>query len=763
MRGELRRRWLPTLVVAAIVALASGTVLTLAAGARRTANAPDAFSASLGGNPDATVTQQDGPPRTAEVAGVQGVRSVEAMSFLFATVVDPHPRPGVDSIAFTGSRTTTSRLIAGRQADPSKANELVADRKFATTYGVRVGDHVRMATWSRDQVARSQGFSATPQGPSVDGVVVGISESPESLEDAYRTVVFSPALVDQDIGLGETLMNVRLEPGSSVAQFRAELDKLPNGQALQVDAGSIVGPDVRRAVETQARATWIVALVAVLAALIAVGQLLIRHGRLSRVERQPLAALGMTRAQLTLEAVARAMVPAIIGIAAGVVLAFLASGLFPAGFVRPIDPHRGLHLDVGVLVLGAAVLAVALLCWVTVAFLLVPPSRTPRPPSTVTEAIARRLPSSAAATGSQFALSSNDRARASAVGSFVVLGVIVGGLIGATAFAASLDRLVTDRGRFGSNYDFGVGELGGLTTDQLRAALADDTDISGLMLLSGAQARAGDATVGIIGVETVRGGLAPKILTGHAPSGPDELALGRVTARQLHLHVGDEVALAGDSGRAGYQVVGLAVVPTLGGIDGVGNGAVMTADGLRRLAAEPSGVFGAVVLRSDAPSQAAARIAARLDDTPNVESTPASIVNLLRVRRIPGVLAVLVGILAVITLVHALLVSIHGHRRDLAVLRALGANGPWLRRAVHAQSTTLTILPALIGVPLGLLLASVVFRGFVNHVGAVPDPVVPVVLVVLIVAALVVVANLATVVPARRARLAATGRLLQAE
>src|SRR5262249_1338518 len=198
-------------------------------------------------------------------------------------------------------------------------------------------------------------------------------------------------------------------------------------------------------------------------------------------------------------------------------------------------------------------------------------------------------------------------------------------------------RLVADPGRFGSNYDFAVGELGDSSPDQLRTALADDADVSGLMLLTGGQARIGRTTVGIIGVETVRGGLSPEMLAGRMPAGPDELALGRVTARQLHLHVGDQVHLAGDSGQGQYRVVGLAVVPTLGGIAGVGNGAVRSFEGLQPLTAEPSGNIAAVVLRSDAPPRAAKRVAGTVDDRPNIESAPASIVNLARVRRIPDV------------------------------------------------------------------------------------------------------------------------------
>ena len=89
VRATLRRRWLSVLVVTGIVALVTGTVLTLAAGALRTADAPDAYTEVLGGELDGTVEQEFGPPRTAEVAALPGVASVEAITFIFASVTGP--------------------------------------------------------------------------------------------------------------------------------------------------------------------------------------------------------------------------------------------------------------------------------------------------------------------------------------------------------------------------------------------------------------------------------------------------------------------------------------------------------------------------------------------------------------------------------------------------------------------------------------------------------------------------------------------------
>ena len=132
-------------------------------------------------------------------------------------------------------------------------------------------------------------------------------------------------------------------------------------------------------------------------------------------------------------------------------------------------------------------------------------------------------------------------------------------------------------------------------------------------------------------------------------------------------------------------------------------------------------------------------------------------------RRIPAILAVLLGILALLTLVHALLVSVQSRRRDLAVLRALGANPPWIGRAVHWQATVLTAAPLVLGVPLGLIGGAVVFRAFANSIGALPEPATPLLAVGAIAIGLVAIANLAAVLPARRARRLSTAELLRAD
>jgi putative ABC transport system permease protein len=305
-----------------------------------------------------------------------------------------------------------------------------------------------------------------------------------------------------------------------------------------------------------------------------------------------------------------------------------------------------------------------------------------------------------------------------------------------------------------------------MSARQLRTAFESDPDVAKLIIMTRAQARAGGTTVDLVGIQSVKGDLLPRRVSGRLPATPGEIALGRVTARKLHRHAGDDLDLASATGTTSFRVVGMAVVPGISGGDGVGVGAVVTAAGLRRVEPEPSAALAGIGLRRGAPRDAALRIVKKaggesIDDAG--ESIPPSILNVGRVRRIPAALAGLLAALALLTMIHSLIVSINGRRRDFAVVRALGADRRWVARAVHWQATVLTALPLVVGVPLGLVTGSFVFRAFVDRIGALPDPVLPLLVLAVVVAVLIAVANLVAVLPARRARRLPTAELLVSE
>jgi putative ABC transport system permease protein len=289
-----------------------------------------------------------------------------------------------------------------------------------------------------------------------------------------------------------------------------------------------------------------------------------------------------------------------------------------------------------------------------------------------------------------------------------------------------------------------------------------------MMILSQGSARVADTTTSLdlVRVESVKGGLEPRLVSGRLPDASDEIMLGRLSANRLGRHIGAAIHLRGEQGTRTFHVVGIGIVPGIAGVDGVGTGGVLTPAGFARVNEASETSAAAVTLRARVTPALARHLASRIgSETPVAggESVPPTISNIRRVRNVPVALAILLGVLALITMLHALYTSIRSRRLDVAVMKSLGANRRWITRLVHSQATLLTVVPLVIGIPLGVLGGARVFHTFVDRIGALPDPTIPTVALVAIAVGAVVLANLVALFPARRARRLPTATLLRAE
>jgi len=763
MSRVLRAQWRATLFLTLVVAAVTGGVLALATGAERTSSAPDRYAASRGGGFDGAIQQESGRPITSEVGALPAVSSVEAVTFVFGALSTPGSSESPDALVFAGSHHAFgTRLVAGRDPDPASKGEFVATRSFADAKGVELGARFDLATLTQEQ-ADLAGFDAFgaegPKGPHLDVVLVGIVDGPTELDDPSPLVIMPLSLLDDaEVGVATTIMSVRLRPGTDLAAFRTQLDALPGGDTLSLEPGEVISDEIRTAVRGQALGLWLLAAIGAVAAVAVLGQLISRSVRLTADERPSLAALGFSKGQLLAESVGRAAVPIVVGTMLGAAVAVSASFAFPAGFVRRMEADPGVLVDPTVLVLCAVGLLAALMLWTAAALVVARPDRGAERPSALVESVAARSGSATLATGFRFAFTRSHRDRGSVRAAVTGMLLTTAVLVGAVVFGSSLGRLVRDGARYGNNFDLLFGSGGDVVPDEVRAALETDADVAGLMLYAAGQARVGPVTIRLAGMEPVKGDVAPKVLAGRLPSADDEIALGRLVAGALGARVGSNLTVEGEANAQRFRVTGLAVVPGVEGLDGVGQDAVVTIGGLKRLdpAAHPSAA--AVDLRRGAPEGTAERLGLG-----GANSRPAVIVNLARIRSIPFLLALLVGALAVLTVVHVMATSVHNRRRDLAVLRSLGADGRWITRAVHWQATAFSLVPLALGVPVGLILGRLLFEAFANSVGTVPDASFPYAVLVAVVAGFAVLANVVAAVPARRARRLAPALLLNPE
>lgn len=748
----LKAQWRATFALALVVAMATGVVLTFAAGAARTATVPDRYTAAAGGDPDGTVYQERGRSRRPEVASLPGVASVEDASFVFGGLTPRGGGPAIDSYAFAGKPVALGyKVAAGRSPNPKVRGEFLASRTFLQN-GVALGSKFEFRTLSQADADRG-GMEAFAEDGAQTSVVpaelVGILNGPAELEpEPIPLVLFSDSLVDDhDVGVATTIMVVQLKPGTNLAELRARLDTLPNGKSLSLEHAQRVGPEFRTAVDGQARALWLLALVAAGTAVVALGQLIGRSVRALAEERLRLEAIGYRERQLLAESLSRAVVPTLIGAGLGVALAVCLSPIFPIGFIRPVEPDPGVRVDSAVLGLGVAALVSALLVWTFLALLMPRRPRSAERPASLVESVAARCPTGTLATGVRFAFTRSRRDGGSVAAGVVGVLVTTAMLTGAVVFGSSLGRLVTDGARFGQTFDFQIGSGGESLSADRRASLDADRDIAGLTYYATGRGRVGAVTLGLAAMEPVRGDIAPRTLTGRLPAADDEIALGQLVARKLGVRTGSRLDVESETGVQRFRVAGLAVVPSVEGLEGIGQDAVVTIGGLRRLDPAARASAAAIALRRGAPADTMRRLGMT-----SAGERPAVILNLVRIRAVPFMLAWLVAALAVVTVGHVMITSIRNRRRDVAVLRSIGADRRWITRTVHWQATVYSFVPLALGVPLGIIAGRIVFELFANSVGAVPDASFPFVTLAEVLVGFVVLANAAGAVSARRAR-----------
>jgi ABC-type lipoprotein release transport system permease subunit len=765
VRSVLSRRLAATLGVTLIVAFVCGVVIAFAAGAKRTSTAPDRYTSDFGGVSEALVTQDDrGKPLTDQVAALPGVESVDSLSFVFGGLGEPGETRFDNALVFIGTyRANGLRLVEGRDADPADEHEFVATRHFADTTHMQIGDEVNLVTMTSEE-ALAHGFDLSdPHGPRLSIKMVGIADGAAQLDDGTPLIYISRALLAEDIGLSLTLMSVDLRPDVGLSTLRAELDAAPQLAALTVEPGELISTEVRNAVQAQARGLWILTAVAAIAAIAVLGQVLTRQVRPSQEERERLSAIGFTRSQILAEATARAVIPIVIGSLLGAFVAVLVSGQFPFGFVRTLEPTPGMRVEWSVVPAGVALFIVGLTMWTVVALAMSGRRRRAMRPSALVDAIATRSGSVTAGIGVRLAFGRRSRDRGSVRGSVAGVLLSIAGVVAAVTFGASLVRLVHQPFRYGSNFDASVGDSGAESVpDSLIARLDADPDVKSLSLFAVAQARFGDKSIPMLGIRTVRGQGRPTLLEGRLPAGDDEIAFGRLTAADVGAHVGDSIELTGPSRSQVFRVTGLAVVPGVEANDGIGTGSIVTMGGLTRID-EAALVTSAVVNLNISLEQFFGSIPEFANVPPTPAHPPTAIINVWRVRAIPFVLAAVLASLALLTVGHVMVTSIRSRRRDLAILRSLGADRRWITRAVHWQATVLTALPVVIGIPVGIVIGRFVFGAFADSMGAVPDAAVPLVAITVGAAAVLAMANGVAAVVSHRTRLREPALLLQSE
>jgi ABC-type antimicrobial peptide transport system permease subunit len=145
------------------------------------------------------------------------------------------------------------------------------------------------------------------------------------------------------------------------------------------------------------------------------------------------------------------------------------------------------------------------------------------------------------------------------------------------------------------------------------------------------------------------------------------------------------------------------------------------------------------------------------------DQRPNGVTNYLAIDRTPEVLAVLLTGLGLAVLGQLIVISGRRRRRDFAIMRALGLLRRQVRWIIAWQTTTVTLLALLIGLPAGVALGRWIWSLFATTLGVATDLVTPVTIVLLMVPAAVLAANAVAFWPARRSARLNPAEVLHAE
>jgi ABC-type lipoprotein release transport system permease subunit len=772
-RSELRARWRSWVVLGLLAGATFGLAAAGWAGARRTSVALPNYVAAQPNAPDAAALVNDPTFDAPKRAKMQALPEVETVyPFVVAVALDVKPLPDEGGLIPAAQNSTEffgSPLVQGRMADASRPDEILVDQNLRRKYHLDIG-----STMTLSQHATPQEMAQLPPGLLPRGAdpnfsqtmhVVGIIKSVDTEESWVPSAGFYNKYGNRLAGFTNAFVQLR-KGEADLPKFRKDMQRIVGHDVNIESFADLVGiPKLKTIMRVEETGLLMFALAVLVVGGVLVGQALARAVTAGATELPTWRAMGADRGMAVRALVLPAFLTAATGVATGIAVAILLSARFPIGQARRYDLRVGFHADWLVLGLTAFALLVAVFVTASVAaFWSASGRRGVRvTPSTAGRLAARTGLPPALAIGSRLAVEPGRGHRAVPVRS-ALIGAIVGvlGVVGCFTFRAGLADAAADPERAGVVWDLTIGSGTGPVTARQLATITNDRDVASVVhaVWYRAVPIQGVATP-TFAIETLKGGIKPVVLTGHAPRADDEIAFGPGTMRDLNVHVGDRIRVGDPPGHT-VAVVGTALLPASSHTD-YDQSAWMTVDAVQRLVG-PIGKLDsnayedyALVRWEPGVNERAAQKAllAKLGSQGQLYHQravlPTAVVTLGELRSLPLALGVFFALLASATVAHALVTTVRRRRHELAVLRSIGFTRRQSRLAIAWQATLIALAGIVVGVPLGIVTGRLVWRWLAHNFPVVYVPPLAAVAVVLVIPAAIALANLLAAWPARAA------------
>lgn len=798
---KLRARWQGWVVLALLVGLGGGAVLTAAAGALRTDSAYPRFLEKSKAS-DVLVSPIGGPgfggyykalarlPDVAAIAPLVGLQALPLQSG--AKMADASVIAPLDGRL--GHLLEIPKMLAGRQPAADRPAEVMVNQIAAQSLHLQVGSRLEMEAFAGEDISPTRLLSERVVGIMVTrGSVVPVTDL-----DRIPVIIASAALFR---ALGPRYEGfdgayVKLRPGAPLGGFNQMAQALARG--FPATGGQVIVTDettqaatIERSIRPQAAALALFALVLALSALLIVGQVASRLLLAASQDNGTLAVLGMTRGQLLAAGLVEVGIAAAAGAVMACAVAIAASPLMPIGPARLAEPDPGVSVDIAALAVGVGTIVSLLLArvaWPAWRQATRHPeehsaAEVPDRHSRTAEWLARVGAPVTAVTGVRLALDSGQGRTAAPVRSALVgTALAVAAVAAAVTFGANLLHLVNTPRLYGQDWDVALDlQFSTITPQRFDALTARVPGIAGWTYGFHGTLGIGRTVVPAIGLAAGRGPLeSPTLQAGHPPQSVQQIVLGTSLLSRTGLHVGQSLPVTAGGHRQLARIVGSAVFPYFG--EGsftptdLGEGAEGTASLLESQAdpAANGGGYNFVLVKFVPGPRKAADITdferamgplcATIEQSTCVvtDQRPNAVANYARIDGTPDVLAGILAVLGLAMLTQFIVASARRRRRDFAIMKVLGLIRRQLNAVTAWQVTTLTGLALLLGIPLGVAGGHWAWELFAANVGLSPDATTPMSLL-LIIPVTIVAANVIALRPGRLAARLSPAAVLRAE
>jgi hypothetical protein len=781
-RRDVRKRWRSLVLLGVLIGLTVGFALSAWAGARRTDTALQRLRAQTNAADAIAFPSQVGVshPNWNRLRARPEVKTVAVWDLLFGIYNGKEPAVIFGSADGTYlGKVDKPVVVKGRMFNPHSPDEVVVDEN-AVKQVPPIGSTFTYRFYNPKQVDET----GPPHGPTVTMRVVGVvKELPQFVFVSDGQVLVSPGFVARygsRISVAENADLVLRHGEADMRELRHDVNTLVARGAPVLDSHA-TARRVNTTLDVESTALLLLAAAVLLGGGILVAQVLARSASTIADDTVALRALGMSRGNLGTATGLSHLLPALVAVPVAFGVALLASPRFPVGLGRRVDPDVGYHVDWSIVGPGIAVLVVLVL----VASVLIGrgqrDGRLRRLGAAKSSGAVRRWAPVSIGLGTTMAFEPGQgRRRIPVVPALLAAVVAVMGVVASLTINRGITNALHHPALAGVTWDATVSPADRAQTarnvsSELARRVARVKGVQATAVVDRDVINIGTVGAPVFSVRPITGTsttpIAYTLVSGRAPRGRGEAAIGPATAKDLHVGIGDTVTVGALHARV--KIVGEALFPS--DVHSEFDEGVWLAPRQFDAVVPPIGPSGSlsdgrVVAVRFAPGVSSQKGIAQLGSklgplTTDIEPSdvPDELENLRNIHTLPEVLAAFLGFIAITALGSVLLSCARRRGHEFAVLRALGMTRGNIRAVLNSQGTAIGLFGLVIGIPLGLAVGRLGWRAIAERVPLSVIPPFALVAALLLIPATLIAANILALWPGRVTLSRLPGEELRAE